>query len=148
MVYEEVLNGAFVSRSDLTVENIMVMAHALQSYQLHKCRHGEARRINDPPGMLDTLSQNKRSLGIHSHQWPHRIIYKACATDEVLVMIHVTIVFFAFKLGLKGVYRWHKSVDYILEKRNGPVQGELCTTKILDCKLNFGLKWAFTWRLG
>ena len=47
---------------------------------------------------------------------PNRRIYKACATEEVLVMMHMTIVFFAFKFGLKGVYICHKAVDYILEK--------------------------------
>ena len=49
---------------------------------------------------------------------PHQGIYKACETEEVLVMMHMTIVFFAFKFGFKGVYNYkcHKAVEYILEK--------------------------------
>ena len=41
---------------------------------------------------------------------PHRGIYKSCAPDEVLVVMHMTIVFLSFELGLKRVYRWHKIV--------------------------------------
>ena len=57
------------------------------------------------------------------------------------------IVSLAFEFGLKGVSRWHNVVNYILEKGNGPVLGKLCTIKLLKCDLNFGLKWAFAWRL-
>ena len=39
-------------------------------------------------------------------------------------------------------------MDYILKKGKGPVLGKLRTIKLLECTLNFGLKWAFAWRLG
>ena len=78
----------------------------------------------------------------------HRGIYKACARDGTLATIQMEIVSLAFEFGLKGVSRWHNAVDYILEKGKGPVLGKLRTIKLLECDLNFGLKWAFAWRLG
>ena len=60
----------------------------------------------------------------------------------------MTIVSLAFDFGLKGVAQWHKAVDYILEKGKGLMLGKLRTIKLLECDLNFGLKWAFAWRLG
>ena len=62
--------------------------------------------------------------------------------------MQMTIVSLAFKFVLKLFHRWHSSVDYILEKGKGPVLGKLRTIKLLECDLNFGLKWAFAWRLG
>ena len=53
-----------------------------------------------------------------------------------------------FEFGLKGVHRWHSSVDYILEKGKDPVLGKLRTIKLLECDLNFGLKLAFAWGFG
>ena len=52
-----------------------------------------------------------------------------------------------FKCGIKGVTRWYKAVDYILENRKGPILRKMLNIKLLDCNLNFGLKWAFVWRL-
>jgi hypothetical protein len=78
----------------------------------------------------------------------HRGIYTACTTDDVLAMMQMTIVSIAFEFDLKGVRQWHKAVDYILEKGKGPVIGKLHTIKLLECDLNFGLKWDFAWRLG
>ena len=54
----------------------------------------------------------------------------------------------AFEFHLKGFRRWHKAVDYILEKVKGPVLVKLCTIKLLELNLNFGLKLALAWRLG
>ena len=59
--------------------------------------------------------------------------------------MQMKIVSLAFEFDLKGFHRWHSSVDYILEKGKGPVLGNLCTIKLLECDLNFGLKWAFAW---
>ena len=78
----------------------------------------------------------------------HRGIHNACATDEVLAMIQMTIVSLTLKFGNKGVSIWHKAVDYILEKGKGPVIGMLQTIKLLECNLNFRLKWTFASRLG
>ena len=77
-----------------------------------------------------------------------RGIYKACARDDTLATMQMEIVSLAFEFGLKGVSRWHNAVDYILEKGKGPVVGKLRTIKLLECDLNFGLKWTFAWRLG
>jgi hypothetical protein len=62
--------------------------------------------------------------------------------------MQMVIVSLAFQFGLKGISRWHNTVDDILEKGKGPVLGKLRTIKLLECDLNFGLKWAFAWRLG
>ena len=40
-------------------------------------------------------------------------------------MIQTTIASLAFEFGLKGVSRWHKAVNYILEKFKGPVLGNM-----------------------
>ena len=61
----------------------------------------------------------------------------------MLATMQMVIVSLAFEFGLKGVSRWHKAVDYILEKGKGPALGKLRTIKLLECDLNFGLKWAF-----
>ena len=62
-------------------------------------------------------------------------------------MYNQLIVSLAFEFDLKGVSRWHKSVDYILGKGKVPVLGKLRTIKLLECDLNFGLKWAFVLRV-
>jgi hypothetical protein len=63
------------------------------------------------------------------------------------VSMQMVIVSLAFEFGLKGVSRWHNTVDYMIKKGKGPVLGKLRTIKLMDCDLNFGLKWAFAWRL-
>ena len=73
---------------------------------------------------------------------------KTCATNYIIATMKMTLVSLAFEFGLKGIHRWHSSVDYILEKGKGPVLGKLRTIKLLECDLNFGLKGAFAWRLG
>jgi hypothetical protein len=60
----------------------------------------------------------------------------------------MVIVSLAFEFGLKGVSRWHNTVDYMIKKGKGPVLGKLRTIKLLECNLNFGIKWEFAWRLG
>ena len=55
----------------------------------------------------------------------HRGMYKSCARDDTLTTMQMIILSLAFKFGLKGVARWHNTVDYILEKGKGPILGKL-----------------------
>ena len=41
----------------------------------------------------------------------HRGHYKTCATNDIIATMQMTIVSLAFEFGLKGVHRWHSSVD-------------------------------------
>ena len=62
--------------------------------------------------------------------------------------MQMTIVSLAFDFCDKGVVQCHNAFDYILETGKVPILGKLWTIKILECDLNFGLKWDFAWRLG
>ena len=72
--------------------------------------------------------------GLH---WGH---YKTLATNDIIATMKITIISLGCEFILKGVHRWHKSVDYILEKVKGPMFGNLRTIKLLECDLDFGLK--------
>ena len=66
--------------------------------------------------MEDIFSHNKEKTTTSVISGMHRGIYKACARDDTLVTMQMVIVSLAFEFGLKGVSRWHKTVDYIIEK--------------------------------
>ena len=66
----------------------------------------------------------------------------------MLATMQMTIVSLPCEFGLKGVHRWHQLVNYILEKGKIPMLGKLCTIKLLECDLDFGLKCVFPWQLG
>ena len=68
-------------------------------------------------------AQKKNTTSVISGM--HRGIYKACTRDDTLATMQMVIVSLAFEFGLKGVYRWHNVVDYIIEKGKGPVLGKL-----------------------
>ena len=95
--------------------------------------------------MEEILPYSKRKTTTSVISGFHRGIYKVCACDATLATMQMVIVSLAFEFCLKGVSRWHNAVDYILEKDKGTVLGKLRTIKLLECDLNFGLKWAFEW---
>ena len=148
-IYKEILEGSFAERPDLTAAQKLWSRHMRS--KVPDGTDKERRKLAEPMTLTEWRKfflRAKEGTTSSVISGLHRGIYKACATDDVLATMQLTIVSLAFEFGLKGVRRWHKAVDYILEKGKGPVLGKLRTIKLLECDLNFGLKWAFAWRLG
>ena len=148
-VYDEILNGMLEHQHELSASQKLFGKHLRSKVSADLAP--EAEKLAEPMTLLEwriVFLKAKEGTTTSVVSGLHRGHYKTCATNDIIATMQMTIVSLAFEFGLKRVHRWHSSVDYILEKGKGPVLGKLRTIKLLECDLNFGLKWAFAWRLG
>ena len=147
--YNDILNGMLEHQPDLSASQKLFGKHIRSKVSAELAP--EAEKLAEPMTLIEWRKfflKAKEGTTTSVVSGLHRGHYKTCATNDIIATMQMTIVSLAFEFGLKGVHQWHSSGDYILEKGKGPVLGNLRTIKLLECDLNFGLKWAFAWRLG
>jgi hypothetical protein len=147
--YDEILNGMLEHQHELSASQKLFGKHLRSKVSADLAP--EAEKLAEPMTLIEWRKfflKAKEGTTTSLVSGLHRGHYKTCATNDIIATIKTTIVSLAFEFVLKGVHRWQNYVYYILEKGKGPFLGKLCTIKLLECDLNFGLKWDFTWRLG
>ena len=110
--YDESLNGMLKHQHDLSDSQKLFGKHL--SSKVSADLAPEADKLVDPMTLTECrffFLKAKEGTTMSMVSGLHRGHYKTCATNNILATMQMKIVSLAFEFGLKGVHRWHKSVD-------------------------------------